>query len=155
MNLARYKDEVRASHSSFRYGSRRPHRDRRDDTTPNCPQEKRSSRELYPVRFASKIQIQNNVHFQGHATSPNRLHNAGHAFDIVRKPGFGWIIAAKRSHPFVMREPDGGVFDFEPPRQRRFAGSDVAMKEKDGRGFLLHILRTSWQPTHTSPLTVA
>jgi hypothetical protein len=39
-----------------------------------------------------------------------------------------------------MREPNGGLFDLEPPRQRRFAGSKVAMDQKGGCG------------THTSPL---
>src|SRR5258707_9630592 len=50
-----------------------------------------------------------------------------------------------------MREPNGGLFDLEPLRQRRFAGSKVAMDQKGGCGILLHIPQTiraanSYQP---------
>jgi hypothetical protein len=106
---------------------------------------KRSDQVANPIPFASrpKPDIQDDVHLQGHATGPNRLHNAGHALGILRKPAFGWIIAVKRSHPFVMREPNGGLFDLEPPRQRRFAGSKVAMDQKGGCGILLHAPQTN------------
>src|SRR5215472_7526959 len=46
------------------------------------------------------------------------------------------------------------MHDLEPPRQRRFAGPKVAMDQQGGCSTLLHILTLSWQPTHTSPLTV-
>jgi hypothetical protein len=45
-----------------------------------------------------------------------------------------------------MREPNGDLFDLEPPRQRRFAGSKVAMDQKGGCGILYHIPRlTSYE----------
>jgi hypothetical protein len=102
---------------------------------------KRSDQLANPIPFASrpKPEIQNDVHFQGHATSPNRFYNAGNALGIIRKPNFGWIIAVKRSHPFVVREPNGRLFDLKPPRQRRFASSKVAMEQEHGCDIRLHI----------------
>jgi hypothetical protein len=53
-----------------------------------------------------------------------------------------------------MREPNGGLFNLEPPRERRFANSKLAMDQKGGCGFLLHISQQAFSQGNATGLAI-